>query len=577
MRYLPGAAGEADGHCRRGGGGAAEPPADPSRRRRHGPRRLGPRRPAPAAARPAPSPLPVTAPAASGPSARSRRRSRRRRAPSPRPASPPRSSRIEALLAAAAARALPGAAGAERGRLPAPTRCRAGCRRRTSPQRAVVLREEVERERRAMAELRRRAETLEANNRDVARFYREVVGGRRIGLLPVLAGAGGHGRELGLQSPRRNYAPKEVKGVAGLSRFQVTMPVTGTYRQLGAFLGALGAVPALPDRGQGRAPPEGGQRGRPRHRGVGVLPRGGGGPCGLNGPRVTAPARLHLPGDGGHGRHPDDPGLAPSLPMARITRTRTREIELRRELRTMRTAIDKYQQAVAEGKIGGTDVKLGSEGYPPDLETLVEGVTQVGRVDGLKLKFLRRVPIDPMTGTTEWGMRCYQDEPDERLLVRAERLGRLHEEPGQGPRRDALQRMVKGAVPTGRDGERGFTLLELITVVVHHRDPDRHRPAQLQGRDHPGQGGRAARGPVPVPGPHRPVLRGQGQVPRVPGGAGGAGLPAQDPGRSHDGEPRTGPSSRRSRTPTTPTPPASTTSRAPPPAVSISGTPYSEW
>ena len=99
------------------------------------------------------------------------------------------------------------------------------------------------------------------------------------------------------------------------------------------------------------------------------------------------------------------------LPMARITRTRTREIELRRELRTMRTAIDKYHQAVAEGKIGGTDVKLGSNGYPPDLETLVEGVAQVGRIDGLKLKFLRRIPIDPLTGTAEWGMRCYQDEP----------------------------------------------------------------------------------------------------------------------------------------------------------------------
>jgi general secretion pathway protein G len=99
------------------------------------------------------------------------------------------------------------------------------------------------------------------------------------------------------------------------------------------------------------------------------------------------------------------------LPMARITRTRQREIELRRELRTMRTAIDRYHQAVLEGKIGGTDVKLGSNGYPPDLETLVEGVNQVGRVDGLKLKFLRRVPLDPITGTPEWGMRCYQDEP----------------------------------------------------------------------------------------------------------------------------------------------------------------------
>ena len=107
--------------------------------------------------------------------------------------------------------------------------------------RAVVLREEVERERRSTAELRRRAETLESNNRDVARFYREVVGGRRIGLLPVLEELEALANKLGLQSPRRNYAPKEVKGVAGLSRFQVTMPMTGTYRQLGAFLGSIEA------------------------------------------------------------------------------------------------------------------------------------------------------------------------------------------------------------------------------------------------------------------------------------------------------------------------------------------------
>jgi general secretion pathway protein G len=99
------------------------------------------------------------------------------------------------------------------------------------------------------------------------------------------------------------------------------------------------------------------------------------------------------------------------MPMARVTRTRTRELELRRELRTLRTAIDRYKAAVDNGQIGGTDVKLGSEGYPPSLETLVEGVAQVGKVD-TKLKFLRRIPRDPMTGTAEWGMRCYQDEPD---------------------------------------------------------------------------------------------------------------------------------------------------------------------
>jgi general secretion pathway protein G len=101
------------------------------------------------------------------------------------------------------------------------------------------------------------------------------------------------------------------------------------------------------------------------------------------------------------------------MPMARLTRKRQKEIELRRELRIMRTAIDLYKKETEpNGRIGGTDVKLGSEGYPPTLEILVEGVNQVGRVDGIKLKFLRRIPIDPMTGTAEWGMRCYQDEPD---------------------------------------------------------------------------------------------------------------------------------------------------------------------
>jgi len=99
------------------------------------------------------------------------------------------------------------------------------------------------------------------------------------------------------------------------------------------------------------------------------------------------------------------------LPMARVVRTRQKEIELRRSLRILRTAIDEYKKAVDTGKIGGTDVKVGSEGYPPELPTLVKGVSQVGKID-VKLEFLRRIPQDPMTGTTEWGLRCYQDEPD---------------------------------------------------------------------------------------------------------------------------------------------------------------------
>ena len=100
------------------------------------------------------------------------------------------------------------------------------------------------------------------------------------------------------------------------------------------------------------------------------------------------------------------------LPTAKVMRIRTKEMELRRELRSLRGAIDAYKLAVDQGRIGGTDVKVGSEGYPPDLETLVEGVSQVGRLD-TKLKFLRRVPVDPMTGKAEWAMRCYQDDADD--------------------------------------------------------------------------------------------------------------------------------------------------------------------
>ena len=99
------------------------------------------------------------------------------------------------------------------------------------------------------------------------------------------------------------------------------------------------------------------------------------------------------------------------LPMGKVAVRRQREIELRRALREMRQKIDLYKQAVDQGQIGGTDVKLGSEGYPEELETLVKGVNRVGALDR-KLKFLRRIPVDPMTSTAEWGLRCYQDDPD---------------------------------------------------------------------------------------------------------------------------------------------------------------------
>jgi general secretion pathway protein G len=103
-----------------------------------------------------------------------------------------------------------------------------------------------------------------------------------------------------------------------------------------------------------------------------------------------------------------------AMPLAKVTATRQREAELRRALREMRTAIDKYKDAADLGQISPLEVKFGSEGYPPDLQTLVDGVPAANDATGKKLRFLRRVPVDPMTRSTEWGLRSYQDEPDAR-------------------------------------------------------------------------------------------------------------------------------------------------------------------
>lgn len=99
-------------------------------------------------------------------------------------------------------------------------------------------------------------------------------------------------------------------------------------------------------------------------------------------------------------------------PLAKVAITRQKESELRRVLREMRTAIDKYKDAADAQMIPPTELKVGAEGYPPTLETLVEGVSVVNDATGRKLKFLRRIPIDPMTGSDEWGLRAYQDKPD---------------------------------------------------------------------------------------------------------------------------------------------------------------------
>jgi general secretion pathway protein G len=101
-----------------------------------------------------------------------------------------------------------------------------------------------------------------------------------------------------------------------------------------------------------------------------------------------------------------------AMPLAQVASQRQKEIELRRNLREMRTAIDRFKDAVDQGLIPSTEVTPGSEGYPEKLETLVEGVNAAGDASGRKLKFLRRIPIDPLTGKNEWGMRAYQDKPD---------------------------------------------------------------------------------------------------------------------------------------------------------------------
>ena len=96
-----------------------------------------------------------------------------------------------------------------------------------------------------------------------------------------------------------------------------------------------------------------------------------------------------------------------ALPLARIRIQREKEHQLRYALLEMRSAIDRYKDAADRGLI---QVKVGTEGYPPDLETMVNGVDMVGQVDK-KFKFLRRIPKDPMTNSFEWGMRSMQDDP----------------------------------------------------------------------------------------------------------------------------------------------------------------------
>jgi general secretion pathway protein G len=97
-----------------------------------------------------------------------------------------------------------------------------------------------------------------------------------------------------------------------------------------------------------------------------------------------------------------------AMPIARYTIVHKREAELHYDLRQMRDAIDRYKDLADRNLIR---IEVGSEGYPPDMETLVKGV-QLGAGNDRKIRFLRRIPKDPTTGQTEWGLRAVQDDPD---------------------------------------------------------------------------------------------------------------------------------------------------------------------
>jgi len=98
-----------------------------------------------------------------------------------------------------------------------------------------------------------------------------------------------------------------------------------------------------------------------------------------------------------------------ALPVARFRIIHGKEVELHRSLREMRDAIDRYKDLADRNLIR---VEVGSEGYPPDLETLVKGVSLGGGTADRRIRFLRGIPMDPMTKTRDWGLRSVQDDPD---------------------------------------------------------------------------------------------------------------------------------------------------------------------
>ena len=104
-----------------------------------------------------------------------------------------------------------------------------------------------------------------------------------------------------------------------------------------------------------------------------------------------------------------------ALPIARVSMRRQKEADCRRELRNIRAAIDLFHDMAETGRLAQSEVQFGNEFYPNSLEQLVDGALLANDATGRKKKFLRRIPIDPLTGSTDWGKRSYQDAPDAKV------------------------------------------------------------------------------------------------------------------------------------------------------------------
>jgi general secretion pathway protein G len=104
-----------------------------------------------------------------------------------------------------------------------------------------------------------------------------------------------------------------------------------------------------------------------------------------------------------------------ALPLARVSMKRQRETDLRRSLREIRTAIDSFKDYADRQALAQSELTVGCENYPATLDILVEGALLANDATGKRKKFLRKIPVDPMTGSTDWGKRSYQDAPDSKV------------------------------------------------------------------------------------------------------------------------------------------------------------------